>query len=48
MNNLYLTESVHTYWLQMVDEYWDEKDTPYSDYFGLWYDWLFRYYNEVP
>ena len=29
MNNIYLTESMQTYWLQMLDEYWDEKDTPY-------------------
>ena len=38
MNHLYLTESMLTYRLQMLDEYWDEKDTPYSDYFYLWPD----------
>ena len=31
MNDIYLTESMQTDWLQMLDEYWDEKDTPYSD-----------------
>ena len=33
MNNLYLTESMRTYWLHMSYEYWDERDTPYSDDF---------------
>ena len=32
----------------MLDAYWDEKDTPYSNYFYLWTDWLLQYYNEVP
>ena len=30
---LYTTESIQTYWLHMLDEYWDEGDTPYSDCF---------------
>ena len=38
MNNIYLTEIIRTYWLQMLDEYLDEKDTPYSDDFDLWPD----------
>ena len=32
----------------MLDEYWDEKDTPYSDDFYFWPDWLFQYNNEMP
>ena len=47
MNNLYLTKSMRTDWLHMLDEYWDEKDTPYSDDFDFWPDWLFQYYNEL-
>ena len=38
MNNLYLTKIMRTYWLQMLDDYWYEKDTPYSDYYDLWPD----------
>ena len=38
---------MQTYWLQILDEYWDEKDTPHSEYFNLWPDWLFQYYNEL-
>ena len=29
INILYLTEIMQTYWLEMLDEYWDEKGTPY-------------------
>ena len=46
INNLYLTESILTDWLQMLYKYWDEKYTPYSDDFGLWPDWLYQYFNE--
>ena len=35
------------YCLQMLDEYWDEGDTPYSCGFYLWPKWLFKYYNEL-
>ena len=35
-------------WLQMVDEYWDERDTPYSDDFEFYTEWLFQYFNELP
>ena len=45
MNNLYLTESMQTDWLHMLDEYWDKKDTPCSDDFYLWPDWLYQYSN---
>ena len=27
---------MRTDWLQMLDEYWDEKGTPYLDYFDFW------------
>ena len=45
MNNLYLTESMRPDWLQMLDDYWDEKDTPYSYYSDLCPDWLYQYFN---
>ena len=45
MNNLDLTEIVRTYWLQMLDDYWDEKDTTYSYDYDLWPDWLYQYFN---
>ena len=32
----------------MLDEYWDGKDTPYSDDFGFWTDWLYQYFDELP
>ena len=32
----------------MVDEYWDERDTPYSDDFEFYTEWLFQYFNELP
>ena len=28
MNNLHLTEIMQTYWLQMLDDYWDENIHP--------------------
>ena len=31
--------------LHMLDEYWEEIDTPYSDDFDFWTDWLFQYFN---
>ena len=33
---LYLTEIMQTEWLQMLDEYWDEGDTPYLGDFISW------------
>ena len=35
MNNLYITESMQTNWMHMLDDYRDEKDTPYSDDYDL-------------
>ena len=35
-NSLYLTEIMQTYWLQMLDEYWEKIDSTYSNYFDLW------------
>ena len=32
----------------MLDYQWDEEDTPYSDDYDLWPDWLYQYYNEIP
>ena len=29
VNALYLTVSMQTYWVQMLDEYWYEGDTTY-------------------
>ena len=48
MNIIYLTESIQADWLHMLDEYWDERDTPYPDGFDFWPDWLFKYYNDQP
>ena len=36
MYALYLTETMRTEWLQALDQYWDEEDTPYSYHFGFW------------
>ena len=47
MNNLYQTEIMQTYWLQMLDKYRDERDTPYSGIFEFWTEWLFKYYNKI-
>ena len=48
MNNIYLTESIQTDWLHMFDKYWYERNTPYSDDFEFWHQWLFQYFNEMP
>ena len=31
----------------MLDEYWDEVNTTYSNDFYLWTDWLYQYFNEL-
>ena len=41
MNNIYLTESMQKYWLNMLDEYLDGKFTTYSDGFDFWPDRFF-------
>ena len=33
INTIYITESMLTYWLQMLDKYWNKVDTPYSSGF---------------
>ena len=43
-NHLYLTEIMKTDWLHMLDDYWNEKDTPYSDEYDFWSDWLYQYF----
>ena len=48
MDSIYLTEIMPTYWLQILDEYQEEVDTPYSGGFDLCLQLLFRYYNELP
>ena len=48
MTNIYLTESMRSDWLHMLDDYWDEKYTPYSDDDCFWPDWLYQYVNELP
>ena len=35
MNDIYITESMQTYWLHMLDAYREERDKPYSDDFNL-------------
>ena len=47
MNNIYLTEIMRTYWIQMLDEYWDEKETPYSDDYYFCTNWLYEYFNKL-
>ena len=47
MDVLYITEIMRNKWLQTLDEYWYEEDTPYSYDFGSWPEWQFQYYNEV-
>ena len=32
----------------MLDDYWEEKDTPYSDDSGLWTNGMYKYFNELP
>ena len=32
----------------MLDEYWDEKDTPYINDSYFWPDRLYEYFNEIP
>ena len=39
------TEIMRAYCLHMLDEYWDEVDTPYSDNFDFWPECFFQYYN---
>ena len=34
-NNLYRAKSMQTDWLQTLDEYWDERDTPQSYDYGF-------------
>ena len=48
MDVLYLTESMGTYLIQMLYEYWDELDTPYSGGFYFCPERLFQYYNGLP
>ena len=31
----------------MLDGYWYEKDTPYSDGYDSWHDWLYQHLNEI-
>ena len=38
---------MRTGWLQMLDDYCNERDTPYSDYYDFWPDWLYPYLNEL-
>ena len=47
MDSLCLTESMQTYWLHKLDEYWYVEDKPYLYDFGVWPEWLFKYYNEI-
>ena len=44
----YLTESMQIYWLHILYDYLDEKDTPYSDDSYLWPDCFYQYFNELP
>ena len=48
MNNIHLTERIRTYWIYMLFEHWDAKDTPYSDDFDFCPDFPYQYFNELP
>ena len=48
MNDIKLTKTIQTYWLHLLDEHRRERDTSYSDYFELFTEWLFQYFNELP
>ena len=39
---------MRTDWMQMLDDYWYEKDTPYSDDYDFQSDWFYQYFNELP
>ena len=39
---------METDWLQPLYEYRYEEDIPYSDDFGFWPEWLFKYYSDIP
>ena len=47
-NYLYLTESMQTYWVHMLDEYSEERDTPHLDDFEFCPECFFQYLNELP
>ena len=48
IKNIYLTEIMQSYWMQMLDDYWDEKYTPHSDDYDLWPDYLYKHFNGIP
>ena len=48
MGAIYLTESMLKTFLLALDEYSDVEDTPYSDDFGFWTEWLVQYLNKLP
>ena len=48
INHLYLNGSMKIDWLQMLYDYWDEKDIVYSDYYDFWPDWLYQYFSKLP
>ena len=31
----------------MLNEYWEKRDTPYSNVFDFWPEWLFQYFGEL-
>ena len=47
MDALYLTGIMQIEWLYKLYEYWDEEDTAYSDDFGFWPEWFFKYDNKL-
>ena len=42
MDELYLTKSMITEWIQTLDELWDELDKPQSGDFDFWPQWVFN------
>ena len=48
INAIHLTKIMQTDQVHMLYEYWDEKDTPYSDDYYFQPDWLYQYLNKMP
>ena len=44
----YLTKTMRTEWIKMLEKYWDGGDKPYSSSYYFWPQWLFKYNDELP
>ena len=48
MDTIYLIEIIRTEWLQIIDEYCDEENIPYSSFFYFCPQRLFQNNDELP